>query len=236
MRVVVALALALTAEVGLATPPEGFVDLRAAVPGIRLEVRYHTTENFTGAPLPGYGAPGAWLLRTPAAALRRVQEALAKDGLGLLVYDAYRPLRGTLAMVAWAERTNQVHLLDDGYIARRSGHNHGHTIDLTLARLDSGEPLDMGTPWDTLNTDSHTQRAKGPALDNRLKLKAAMEAQGFKAYHKEWWHFGYPLKDTKPRDVPYGCFEPPEGQFTPPSGWNKPGFTMPSSVEPRPCR
>lgn len=216
-------------------PPPGFVDLQKVVPGIQIDIRYHTPNNFTGAPLPGYATPGAWMLKEPAEALAKVQAALAKDGLGLLVYDAYRPLRGTLAMVAWAERTNQVNLLDNGYIARRSGHNHGHTIDLTAIDLKTKQPLDMGTPWDTLNEDSHTMRAKGAQLQNRLKLKNAMEAQGFKAYLKEWWHFSYPLQGTKGRDVPYGCAEAIEGKWTPPAGWNTPGFAMPASAPVQNC-
>lgn len=217
-------------------PPDGFVDLRGHVPGIRTEVRYHTANNFTEAPLPGYGAPGAWLLKEPADALAKVQADLAKEGLGLLVYDAYRPRRGTLGMVAWAERTDQVFLLDNGYIARLSGHNRGNTIDLTLADLRTGEPLDMGTPWDTLSEASHTKNAEGEALDNRLKLKTAMEAHGFGYYYKEWWHFSYKM-DPRPthRDVPYGCFEPDEGAWSGPSGWNEPGFEMPKEVALEAC-
>lgn len=206
-------------------PPDGFADLRAAVPDACFAIGYHTAENFTGAPLPGYAAPGAWLLAEPATALAAVQEDLKSQGLSLIVYDAYRPLRGTLAMVAWAERTGQVHLLDDGYIARRSGHNHGHTIDLGLARPGTCEPLDMGTPWDTLDERSHTMRAEGQALENRLVLKRAMEARAFKNYSKEWWHYSMKLPSTTGRDVPYGLEEPDEGAWTPPDGWNQPGWT-----------
>jgi D-alanyl-D-alanine dipeptidase len=210
-------------------PPAGFVALDKVVPGVRLEVRYHTTDNFTGAPLPGYGAAAAWLLDEPARALARVQVRVAKLGYTLYVYDAYRPFRATLAMVAWAERVGKVVLLDTGYVARRSGHNHGHTIDLTLADAKTGQPIDMGSPWDLLEPLSNTRAVGGVPLANRLKLKEAMEAEGFKAYHKEWWHFGYPMTGTKARDVPYGCFEPKEGEWAPPKGWNTPGFQMPSS-------
>ncbi|MCB9743979.1 MAG: hypothetical protein H6741_28250 [Alphaproteobacteria bacterium] len=216
-------------------PPEGFVDLTARIPSIHIDVAYHRSDNFTGAPLPGYGVPGAWMLEEAGEALARVQDALAPEGLGLLVYDAYRPLRGTLGMVAWAQRTDQVHLLDNGYIARRSGHNHGHTIDLTLAKLGSGEALDMGTPWDTLTKASHTRNATGQALENRLKLKDAMEAQGFKNYSKEWWHFSMKLEGTRGRDVPYACFEAPEGAWEAPEGWEQPGYEMPQSWSPRAC-
>jgi D-alanyl-D-alanine dipeptidase len=202
------------------------------VPGVVIDARYHTAENFTGAPLPGYGVAGAWLRAAPAAALARVQQRLAADGLGLLVYDAYRPLRGTLGMVAWAKRTGQVHLLDDGYVARRSGHNRGNTIDLTARVLATGAPLDMGTPWDTLSEASHTKNATGAALANRLKLKAAMEAEGFRNYWKEWWHYTF-VEAGEPelphRDVPYGCFEDVEGAWKAPAGWDTPAYVPAAS-------
>ena len=227
--------IALVLVVLTCAPPPGFVDLTATVPGIVLDIRYHTASNFSGAPLPGYATPAAWMLEEPAKALARVQAELNKQGLGLIVYDAYRPLRATLAMVAWAERTQQVTLLDDGYIARRSGHNHGHTIDLGAIDLKTKQPLDMGTAWDTLSEESHTMRAKGEALEHRLLLKKAMEAQGFKPYLKEWWHFSYPARGTRPRDVPYGCAEPKEGAWQPPKGWNEAGFQMPASAPVQAC-
>lgn len=184
--------------------PDGFTDL-AKLPGLRVEARYATANNFTGAPLPGYEVGGAWLLDGPAEALGRVQRRLEADGYGLLVYDAYRPLRATKAMVDWAHRTDQVHLLNDGYIARRSNHNRGNTVDLTLVHLSSGEPLDMGTPWDTLDERAHTRNAQGEVAANRQRLVAAMRAEGFKNYWKEWWHFSHGEgADAPHRDVPYG--------------------------------
>ena len=77
-------------------PPAGWVDLQQHIPEIRCDIRYHTANNFTGAPLPGYGVPGAWLREEPADSLATVQKALNEQGLGLLVYDAYRPLRGSV--------------------------------------------------------------------------------------------------------------------------------------------
>jgi zinc D-Ala-D-Ala dipeptidase len=216
-------------------PPEGWRDLRD-IGGVQVDIRYHTADNFTGAPLPGYGAPGAWLLEEPARALEQINATLAKDGYLLLVYDAYRPLRGTKGMVAWAERTDQVHLLDNGYIARRSNHNRGNTVDLTLVNEDDKTPVDMGTPWDTLSADSHTKNASGQALENRMRLKAAMEKGGFKNYWKEWWHFQFEGIDPKPahRDVPYGCFEVAEGAWSASDGWNVPGYEMPMTWPRRP--
>jgi D-alanyl-D-alanine dipeptidase len=210
------------------------VDLCADHPGITCAIAYHTAENFTGAPLPGYGAPAAWMLTEPAAALQRAADALAARGLGLLVYDAYRPVRGTQAMVAWARRSGNEALLH-GYIASRSGHNHGHTVDLTLADLGTGEPFDMGCPFDTLDERARTRNAEGEVLARRLLLVETMKAQGFRNYSQEWWHFGFTLEGTTPRDVPYGCFEAGEGVWTAPDGWDRPGYLPPEGWDPTPC-
>lgn len=205
--------------------------------GLRFDVRYHTSDNFTGDPLPGYGAPGAWLLEAPAAALVAAHEALAEDGWGLLVKDAYRPLRGTLAMVAWAERSGRVDLLDDGYVARRSNHNRGTTVDVTLYALASGEEVDMGTPWDTLDVRAHTRHAEGEVLRRRRRLAEVLRAHGFRPYSKEWWHFTHETSPRPPlRDVPYGCFEADEGAWEAPPSWASPGW-RPQAIRrpPTPC-
>jgi D-alanyl-D-alanine dipeptidase len=216
-------------------PPEGWIDL-SSVRGIVFDVRYHTAANFTGAPLPGYGVAGAWLRKAPSESLERVQRRLAADGKALKVYDAYRPLRGTLAMVAWAERTGNEALLDQGYIARRSGHNRGHTVDVSIVDAATGAELDMGTPWDTLTPASHTRAATGDALAHRLLLKEVMEAEGWKAYWKEWWHFTFPAEGDPPaRDIPYGCFEPPEGTWTAPARWTESDWIPPPPIPPSPC-
>jgi D-alanyl-D-alanine dipeptidase len=220
---------------GFSSPvPEGMVDVCELAADLRCQIAYHGPDNFTGAPLPGYGAPAAWMLEGPAQALLSVHRALAEQGVGLLVFDAYRPIRGTLAMVAWAERSEQSHLLN-GYIARRSGHNHGHTVDLTLYDLASGEPVDMGCPFDTLDERAHTRNAEGEILEHRLTLVDAMKAHGFRNYSKEWWHYSMKLEGTIPRDVPYGCFEAPEGSWEPAAGWDLPGYEPPMGWEPTPC-
>ena len=101
------------------------VDVRSVDSTIQLDVRYATRNNFTGEPLPGYEAPRVLLRREASAALARVQARLRSGGLGLRVFDGYRPVRATLAMVDWAERTGRRELVDSGYIARRSRHNLG---------------------------------------------------------------------------------------------------------------
>ena len=178
------------------------VDLATVDSSIRIDARYRDAGNFTGAPLPGYGANRLLLRREAAAALVRVQSRLRDRGLGLLVWDAYRPVRATTAMVEWAERTGRVHLLDDGYIARRSGHNLGIAIDLTAVDLATGRPLDMGTPYDTFGPEAHTANATGAVAANRATLVDAMEAEGFANYDQEWWHFSFPVENTVPFDVP----------------------------------
>jgi D-alanyl-D-alanine dipeptidase len=167
------------------------VDVRSLDPSIVVTLRYATSNNFTGAPLPGYLANRALLRREAAVALARVERRLREQGLGIKVFDAYRPVRATLAMVEWTRHVNRGDLLENGYIASRSRHNLGLAIDCTLIELASGRELEMGTPFDTFSADAHTANASGAAAANRQKLKIAMEAEGFVNYDQEWWHFSF---------------------------------------------
>jgi zinc D-Ala-D-Ala dipeptidase len=176
------------------------VDVQSLDSTIRVDPRYAGSNNFTGAPLPGYDAPRALLRREAALALVRVQARLRKQGLGLLVFDGYRPVRATLAMVRWANRTGHRDLLNDGYIARRSRHNLGLAVDLTLVDARTGSPMDMGTPFDTFSESAHTARAEGRVLANRRMLVQAMESEGFRNYEKEWWHFSLDVPGALPFD------------------------------------
>ena len=213
-----ALALLVTAcagrEAPAAPPPAecpaparlpGMVRVTDAAPRIREDIRYATADNFTGAPLPGYERGVALLRPEAAAALARVQQRLEERGLGLLVFDAYRPVRATLGMVQWAERTGNEWVLDQGYVARRSNHTRGNTVDLTVVRLDTGEPLDMGTPFDHFGPESHTVNATGEVMANRLLLLDAMEAEGWRNYDQEWWHYTH-SSEADYLDVPIVCF------------------------------
>ena len=168
---------------------------------IAQEVRYHTTNNFTGEPLPGYGVPIVLLRREAAEALTRVQRRLEARGYGLKVWDGYRPVRGTLAMVAWTERVGRTDLLDDGYIARRSRHNQGVAVDLTVIELRTGQELDMGGAFDEFSAVSHTANARGAVAANRAILGEAMAAEGFVNYVHEWWHFSFAVADPVPFDL-----------------------------------
>jgi D-alanyl-D-alanine dipeptidase len=180
-----------------AAPPEGWKDL-ALVPGLVLDIRYASAQNFTGAPLPGYELPCAWLREPVAEALGRVARRLQPEGYTLVIYDAWRPVQASQAMVTWAESSGQTVLLEQGYVARRSRHNLGVAVDLGL--LKDGLPVDMGTPYDTFSTASHVMQAAGPHLERRLLLQAAMKAEGFDPYSKEWWHFSMKLPGASPLD------------------------------------
>jgi D-alanyl-D-alanine dipeptidase len=178
------------------------LDVRAIEPAIVVDLRYATSNNFTGAPLPGYSANRAFLRREAAAALARVQREISRRGFGLKIFDAYRPARATQAMVDWTERANRGDLLRDGYIASRSRHNLGVAVDLTLIELSTGRELDMGTPFDTFSEAAHTANAAGQVAANRQLLKLAMEREGFTNYDQEWWHFSFtapnPLRFDRP--------------------------------------
>ncbi len=177
-------------------------EVRRIDSSIVVDLRYSTSNNFTGAPLPGYLANRAYLRREAAASLTRVQHDLRPKGLGIKIFDAYRPVRATLAMVDWTERVNRPDLLKDGYIASRSRHNLGLAIDLTLIDLATGRELEMGTPFDTFSAAAHTANASGEVAVNRQMLKAAMEREGFVNYDQEWWHFSFnvpnPLRFDRP--------------------------------------
>ena len=194
-----------TAETAIASDAVSdtlLVNVQALDPTIVVELRYATPNNFTGTPLPGYLANHAYLRREAAAALVRVQRDLRPRGIALKIFDAYRPVRATLAMVEWTERVHRSDLLTDGYIASRSRHNLGVAVDLTLIDLVTGQELEMGTPFDTFSAAAHTANASGLAAVNRQKLKAAMEAEGFLNYDQEWWHHTFsvpnPLRFDRP--------------------------------------
>ena len=202
---VLTLTAALLASVFPSASAAQLVDVRSYAESIQVDVRYATSNNFTGAPLPGYCAAQALMLRPRARALARVQRSLRPRGLGLKVFDAYRPARASRAMVRWTRRTGNEDLLRDGYIAPKSNHNLGSTVDLTLVRRASGRGLDMGTAYDAFTTRANTTRARARVLRNRMILKNAMEAQGFVNYFREWWHFDSEEPGPRRLDVTIGC-------------------------------
>ncbi len=167
------------------------MDIRTLDSTIIVDLRYATRNNFMRAPLPGYVANRALLRREAAVALARVQRRLADEALLLRVFDAYRPVRATMAMVEWTSRSDRSDLLRDGYIATRSRHNLGLAVDLTLVDAVTGRELDMGTGFDTFTAAAHTSNASGLVAVNRQRLVRAMVVEGFSNYDREWWHFSY---------------------------------------------
>jgi D-alanyl-D-alanine dipeptidase len=183
--------------------PSDFVDL-STLPNVRLDIRYAGDTNFMGRKVEGYDASLCWMHRDGAEKLQTLAERLEMDGLGLHIWDAYRPRRATQDMIEWAESTGQEWLIEQGYLVRDSRHNRGGAIDLSFYNLETGELLDMGTDWDFFGVESHAFEVSGPALDNRLLLRSSMQETGFVPYDVEWWHFELPNAAELPVvDVPY---------------------------------
>jgi zinc D-Ala-D-Ala dipeptidase len=182
----------------------GLVDVHRYGPGIGVELVYRTRRNLTGRRLPGYCREWALLLEPAARDLGRVQRYLRRRGLGLLVLDAYRPARASRALVRWAQESGRGDLVGV-YIARRSRHNTGSAVDLTLVRAADGKRLRMGSGYDELGPSAHTRNATGRALRNRLTLEAAMERFGFSGYWREWWHFEHRVLGARYLDLTLGC-------------------------------
>ncbi len=214
--------------------PENFVHLREVAPTIVQDMRYFGSMNFVGRPVAGYGAPECVLALPAAEALAQVQRDIETEGLTLKVFDCYRPQRAVDDFVVWSEDPEQATkaeyypnlekttLFPEGYIAERSGHSRGATVDLALASVDesassSAGPsipctdatgdktpagqLDFGTAFDCFDITSNTAnpRIVGEAAANRMKLVEVMKARGFVNYPLEWWHFTYqpePHPDT----------------------------------------
>jgi zinc D-Ala-D-Ala dipeptidase len=193
--------------------PAAFVDAATLVPGLIVEMRYAGSHNFVGRPIDGYEAPRCLLTRPAADALAAVARDQKPRGLVLKVFDCYRPTRAVANFVHWAHdlkdqkmkaefypNVDKRTLFRDGYIATRSGHSRGSTMDLTVAKAD-GTELDMGTHFDFFSPKSWTADPSiGPAAHaNRMLLANAMRRGGFRGYDKEWWHFtlrGEPFPET----------------------------------------
>ena len=184
-----------------AAAPTGMVDVRDVEPSIVVALNKVGADNVTGAPLPGYEANRAFLLPAGAQALARVQRSLAPRGLGLKVYDGYRPYRATVALVNWARSIGRGDLVGP-YLASVSYHNSGQAVDLTVIERATGRDLDMGAPYETFTPAVFTANATGPAADNRRLLVDAMEAEGFDNYEGEWWHFYYYVTGAPVLDEP----------------------------------
>jgi D-alanyl-D-alanine dipeptidase len=194
--------------------PDGFVYLADIAPHVRQDMRYAGTGNFTRTVVPGYKAPECILAEPAAQALSAVGDALAAQGLGLKVLDCYRPEKAVRHFVDWVKNGSGVDpdyyprvdrkTLDKGYIARRSGHSNGYSLDLTLTD-DKGIELDMGTPFDFFDALAHTKTRdiSKLAAGHRRILVAAMAKGGFDNYRREWWHFSFRDRPAQARSYDF---------------------------------
>ena len=211
LLVVMAGTASVAKEAVLSDDASGFVLLSEAVPDAILEMRYYSTFNFVGDRIDGYEEPVALLTREAAAALKKVSDDLVSKGYRLKIYDAYRPQRAVDHFVRWAKdpddtrmkryfypELDKEELFPRGYIARHSGHSRGSAVDLTLFDMASEKEADMGGTFDYFGKLSHTDARgiTGEQYENRMLLREAMVARGFKPLDKEWWHFTL-------RDEPY---------------------------------
>jgi len=198
--------------------PAAFVDAATIVPGLIADMRYAGAHNFVGRPIDGYEAPRCLLTQAAAEALAGVARDLKPRALVIKVFDCYRPTRAVANFVRWAKNLKDTagkaeyypdidkrNLFRDGYIASRSGHSRGSTVDLTLAQAGGREPaipepdipeldipeLNMGTPFDFFSPKSWPADLSvgSAARANRALLAAAMRRRGFRPYDREWWHF-----------------------------------------------
>ncbi|MFJ8827995.1 D-Ala-D-Ala dipeptidase VanX [Streptomyces sp. NPDC102467] len=181
-----------------------FVFIDEFMPGVRWDAKYATWDNFTGKPVAGYLANRIVGTRALCAALQSAREEAASHGFGLLLWDGYRPQRAVNSFLRWSKqpedgRTKQRHyphidrpeMFESGYVAAKSGHSRGSTVDLTLYHLESGDVADMGGDHDLMDAVSHHGAEGIPqfAMDSRRRLRTIMETSGFSSYACEWWHY-----------------------------------------------
>ena len=182
----------------------GFVLISDVAPEVKLEIRYYTDYNFVGERIDGYEEPVGILTKEAASALKDVNDELATQGYCLKIYDAYRPQEAVDDFAEWAQDINDTKMKADfypelskdvlhsqGYIARHSGHSRGSAVDLTLVDLSTGMDVDMGGTFDYFGELSRADYTgiTEEQYANRMILRDAMTAHGFKQYSGEWWHF-----------------------------------------------
>ena len=206
--------------------PDDFVDVGEVIPEAVIEARYAGYYNFVGEPIDGYEAPRCLLTRPAAEALARVQKDLAPFGFGFKIFDCYRPARAVSQFIRWAADKADTRMKEEfypdldkstlfasGYIAERSGHTRGSTVDLTLVTMPARIEVYMGTGFDFFSERSWPDDADQPteARANRLLLASVMKLHGFSPHPYEWWHFTL-------ADEPY-----PDTYFDFPVRWRRVG-------------
>ena len=191
-----------------------FVNITDVVPDAILEIRYFSTYNFVGARIDGYEEPVALMTRVAADSLRAASDDLRRHGYCIKIYDAYRPQRGVDHFMRWAlelgdtvtkayfyPRLTKKEVFDGEYVATRSGHSRGSTVDLTIVDMKTGKEVDMGGTFDWFGEESHPsyRGITDAQFKNRMLLRDIMVAHGFKPLEEEWWHFtleNEPYPDT----------------------------------------
>ncbi|NLY38148.1 MAG: M15 family metallopeptidase [Firmicutes bacterium] len=188
--------------------PEGFVHVHEVIETAQLDIRYYGENNFVGTRIDGYEKPVAILTEEAAAALKKAADSLEEQGYYIKIFDAYRPQRAVDHFIRWAKDLDDVKMKEQfypevdksklfelGYIAEKSGHSRGSTVDLTLVDIETNEELDMGSGFDFFGSISNhgTDLITPEQERNRNILRDAMVAAGFKIYPEEWWH--YTLED-----------------------------------------
>ena len=184
--------------------PSGFVLLSDFVPHIVQEIRYFSTFNFIGDRIDGYEEPCAILTKEAARALKSANNEIMVQGFRLKIYDAYRPAAAVKQFILWGIEDQDIRmkpffypdlqkqeLFKKGYIARRSSHSRGSTIDLTLLDMKTGKELNMGSPFDFFGEISHPdfRGITEEQYENRMILQKVMTRNGFESLDCEWWHF-----------------------------------------------
>lgn len=184
--------------------PSGFVLISDYIPGVIQEIRYHSTYNFVGERIDGYEEPVALITIEAARALKSVANEMNVQGYRLKVFDAYRPLCAVKHFVLWGIEDQDIRmkpyfypdlqkqeLFSGGYIASRSSHTRGSTVDLTLLDMATGKELDMGSPFDLFSEISHpdSRQVTDEQYANRMTLRSVMVRNGFEPIDCEWWHF-----------------------------------------------
>ena len=184
--------------------PKGFTYLREVAPTVQTELRYCSHNNFIGIPIDGYEESALIISIKAANSLKSVQEELQQKGFSLKVFDAYRPQQAVDHFVRWAKVLNDTlkknefypnvqksQLFNLGFIASKSGHTRGSTVDLTIINTKTGKELDMGSPYDFFGEISHpfSKKLTKKQQENRLLLRKVMLKNNFRPYVNEWWHF-----------------------------------------------
>ncbi|TXD48828.1 M15 family metallopeptidase [Polaribacter sp. IC073] len=184
--------------------PKGFVYLENIAPTIKIELRYLSDTNFIGKPINGYKSNCIIVTTETGELLEKIQQELLKKGMSLKIFDAYRPQQAVDHFVKWAKvledtlMKNQYYpnvaksqLFKQGYIASKSGHSRGSTVDLTIINTATEKELDMGSSYDFFGVQSHYSYKKisQKQQENRMLLRKIMRAHNFKPYENEWWHF-----------------------------------------------